>query len=106
MAVATISSVKKKAVPKRRKVTYGSVTVLADVPSKAEVEKNITEGKAMMERLLERLETPGIPSFVYEENVPYYWADPNKPSHLIRRLNDKEESGVYDVEKGEFVVCE
>ena len=102
---ATTSDSKKKATPKRRRITFGSVTVLSDIPSKAEVEKNIKEGQAAMKRLFERLllQPPGI-QLEFKKDVPYYRADPKNISRLIRTLNGKEESGVF--KKGKFVACQ
>ena len=107
MVIASSHILQKKKAPKRRKITFGSVTIAADAPpSKAEVKKTVAQGKAAITRLFERLQMPGIPDFEYQKDVPYFHADPNHPSRLIRRLNEKEESGVFDIKKNEFVVCE
>jgi len=103
MVVANTSGSKKKTAPKRRRITFGSVTVLSDIPSKAEVERNIAEGKNAWSWLFMRLKTPGV-HLEDKPGVPYYRADPKNISRLIRTLNGKEESGVF--KKGKFVACQ
>jgi len=39
-------------------MTFGSVTVEANAPSKAEIKRNVRAGKAVISGLLERIQTP------------------------------------------------
>jgi hypothetical protein len=98
------SATRKKAVskPRQRKVTFGSVTVLVDETPKAEKEKNIRKGQDVLVRLLEAIQTPGV-DLVFEKDVPYYHADPENPSRLIRVLNGEKEPVIF--KDGDFVVC-
>ena len=92
-----------KRTPKRRKITFGDVSIWCDTPSEAEVQKNASEGKAILMRLLEALQTPGV-DIEFKKDVPYFHAAPGRPGYLIRTLNGKEETVVF--KDGDFVVCE
>ena len=103
--MATTVSEKVESKPKPRKMTFGSTTVLIDVPTKAEADKNIKAGQEALARLFERLQTlPGI-ELTFAKDDPCYYADPENPSRLIRILNGKKERGVFSEEEGKFVVC-
>ena len=104
MAMEVIRKAEKKVVPRRKRVTFGSVTVLVDVPTKAEVEKNIKDGQEALARLLERIQSPGV-KLKFKKGVPNYYADPEDPSRLIRILDGKKERVVFSKEEGKFVVC-
>ena len=99
----TKSGLKTKGTPKRRKITFGDVSVWCDIPSEADVKRSASEGKAALLRLLEALKTPGV-DIEYKKDVPYFNAAPGRPGYLIRKLNGKEETVVY--KDGDFVVCE
>ncbi|MGV3552277.1 hypothetical protein [Rhizobium sp.] len=82
------------------KVTFGSVTVLADPVADEELARNIEIGRARISAGMTRLSKPG---FVLRKskNVPYYRADPNDPNVIIRELNgDTSRGRLVD---GEFV---
>ena len=102
MATRTQTGSRAKAAPRRRKIAFGSVTVVADIPPKSEIQKNIAEGKAAMLRLFECLKKPGV-QIEFQKDVPYFHADPENPFRLIRTLNGKQEPVVF--EGGRFVVC-
>ena len=104
MATDTTKKVNKRIAPRKKKVTFGSVTVLVDVPTKAEVQKNIKDGQEALARLLKRIQTPGV-KLEFKKGVPNYYADPENPSRLIRILNGKKERVVFSQEEGKFVVC-
>ena len=105
MAVEVARKVEKKTAPRQKRVTFGSVTVLVDVPTKAEVEKNIKDGQEALARLLERIQTPGV-KLKFKKGVPYYYADPEDPSRLIKVLDGKKERVVFSKKDNDFVVCE
>ena len=104
--MTTTVSEKMEAKPEPQKMTFGSTTVLVNVPTEAEVDKNIKAGQEALARLFERLQQlPGI-ELKFEKDDPCYYADPENPSRLIRILNGKKEHGVFSEEEGKFVVCE
>jgi len=104
MAVEVIRKVDKRTGSRRKRVTFGSVTVLVDTPTKAEIKKNIEDGQVALARLLERIQTPGV-KLKFKKGVPNYYADPEDPSRLIRILNGKKERVIFSEEEGKFVVC-
>ena len=102
MATETKTSSRAKVAPRRRRITFGSVTVLADIPPESEIKKNIAEGRDVLSRLFERLQKPGV-QIEFQKDVPYFHADPENPSRLIRTLNGNQEPVIF--EGGRFVVC-
>jgi len=99
----TKTSLRAKVAPRRKKITFGDVSIWCDVPSEADVKRNASEGKAVFLRLLKALQTPGV-DLEFKRDVPYFHAAPGKPGYLIRTLNGNEETVV--LKNGEFVVCE
>ncbi len=85
----------KKAGGKTRNVTFGSVTVRAVVPEKAEVARNVATGQHALERVRQKIIKPGV-RVVSRRNVPFYHVDPDQPDQVIRKLDGK-------IERGRFV---
>ena len=84
-----------------RKVTFGSVTVMVRPPTKAEVQRNVEQSTAALERALKRLVRPGIRLYP-KRGVPLYWGDDNHPGKFVRLLDGKHDLGI--LENGEFKV--
>lgn len=84
-----------------RKVTFGSVSVMVRRPTKAEVQRNVEQSTAALERMLKRLLRPGFRLYP-KRDVPYFWADENHPDKIVRLLNGKQQLGI--LENGEFKV--
>lgn len=80
-------------------IKFGSVTVVADPPTKSEIKRNIKAGQRALARALNAIVTPGV-NVNLPSGVPLYRADSEKRGYIIRELNGKRESGV--VENGKF----
>ncbi|WP_137752255.1 hypothetical protein [Sphingopyxis sp. L1A2A] len=85
----------KKSVGKTRSVTFGSVTVRAAVPPKAQVAANVALGQSALKRARMKIIKPGV-RISPRKDVPLYHVDADKPEEVIRKLDGK-------VERGHFV---
>lgn len=87
-----------------KKIRFGSVTIetTAAAPSKATIRRNIKASQEALARVLPRLLKPGV-DLPLVKDVPYFWADPERPGKLIRELNGKQESGIF--KDGKFRKC-
>jgi len=92
--------------PQRKTITYGSITIVCDPPDEEQIKKNIAESQRVLERAIEWAFThkPGV-DIEFKKDVPYYHADPDNLSLVIRTLNGKQEKGYYSFEDKKFVVC-
>lgn len=71
-------------------VTCGSTTVVVPKPSEEQIQQGIREGRVMLEKLLIRLQKPGI-KLPERPDVPVYFNDPTDPWRMIRKWRGKYE---------------
>lgn len=76
------------------RVRFGSVTVEAPPPTKAEVRRNVLSGQSALERATSRMLKPGV-VLAQNHGVPVYHADPLVPGRLVRELNGTSQSGTF-----------
>jgi hypothetical protein len=82
-------------------ITFGDVTITAQRPSEAEIQRNVEASTRALKRALPRLLRPGVRIYA-KKDVPLYWADPDNPeTGFIRKLNGKLQRGVLD-DDGQF----
>ena len=81
------------------KVKFGDVVVTTRKPSKAELQQNVDFSSAALARANAGLVRPGIRIYP-KKDVPLYFADPDNPGGIIRKLNGTLQRGV--VEDGQF----
>jgi hypothetical protein len=75
-------------------VKFGDVTITAQRPSEAEIQRNVEAGWAGLARALPRLARPGVRIYA-KKDVPLYWCDDDDPNIFIRKLNGKIQRGVF-----------
>jgi hypothetical protein len=77
-------------------IRFGDVTITAQRPSEAEIQRNVEASTRALKRALPRLLRPGVRIYA-KKDVPLYWADPDSPAEgFIRKLNGKLQRGVLD----------
>lgn len=76
------------------KVRFGSVTVEAKAPAKAEVRRNVVTGQFALERATSKMLKPGV-VLAQVHDVPVYRADPRVPGRLVRELNGTSQPGTF-----------
>jgi hypothetical protein len=82
-------------------ITFGDVTITAQRPSEADIQRNVEASTRALQRALPRLLRPGVRIYA-KKDVPLYWADEENPDEgMIRKLNGKVQRGVMD-EDGRF----
>jgi hypothetical protein len=91
----------KTAAPRRRKITFGDITIYAPPPTAETLRKNLEHSAMALKGLVEALLNPGI-RMRREKDIPLYYADDNYPGKFVRELNGKKEIGV--LEGSTFVV--
>ena len=88
---------------KVRTVKFGTVTIESvTLPDAAVVRSNIQLGNTAFERVAATIVQPGL-HLDDKADVPMYSADPDDPSRLVRRMNDKRERG--HLRSGKFVIA-
>ncbi|MDF8335738.1 MULTISPECIES: hypothetical protein [Novosphingobium] len=70
------------------KVKFGSVTISGNKPSAGLVKKNIERSTAALERVVKRLERPGV-DIRAKKDVPQFSVADGEPGVFIRRLNGR-----------------
>jgi hypothetical protein len=80
-------------------IKFGDVTITAQRPNDAEIQRNVEAGWAGLARALPRLVRPGVRIYP-KKDVPLYSCDPDDPNIFIRKLNGKTQRGVF--EDGQF----
>jgi hypothetical protein len=70
------------------KVKFGSVTISGSKPSAGLVKKNIERSTAALERVVKRLERPGV-DIRAKRDVPQFSVADGEPGVFIRRLNGR-----------------
>jgi hypothetical protein len=80
-------------------VRFGDVTITAQRPSDADIERNVEAGGAGLARALPRLARAGVRIYP-KKDVPLYWCDADDPTVFIRKLNGRTQRGVF--EDGQF----
>lgn len=85
-----------------RTVRFGAVTVEVIPATRTEKDRNIREGQVVLTKLLKRIQKPGV-KLSLKKDVPIYYADPDDPRYLLRRLRNTTERVRYS--DGDFVVC-
>jgi hypothetical protein len=89
----------------RETVKFGDVTIIAQRPSDAEIQRNVEASTAALKRALPAFLRPGVRIYP-KKDVPLFWADEDNPGEgFIRKLNGKIERGVLD-EDGQFKVID
>ena len=83
-----------KAGGKRRTLRFGSARVIAERPSKADIQSRVEESRLALAGLAARLIKPGV-RIRKVKGVPLFYADPQHPDRLIRELDGKRESGAF-----------
>lgn len=86
------------------KVTFGSVTVTADRVVKAELSRNVDLGQFALKNIAESLAKPGVKVPKKSKTIPLFHADPANPRRVVRILDGKKETGVF--ENGQFKAAE
>jgi hypothetical protein len=82
-------------------IKFGDVTITAQRPSDAEIQRNVEASTAALKRALPAFLRPGVRIYP-KKDVPLFWADEDNPGEgVIRKLNGKIERGVVD-EDGQF----
>jgi hypothetical protein len=76
------------------KIRFGSVTVEAKSPAKAEVRRNVMTGQFALERATSKMLKPGV-VLAQSHGVPVYHADPRVPGRLVRELNGTSQPGTF-----------
>ncbi len=64
-------------------VSFGAVSIKVDVPSLAQVGKNIKSGQQALKRAGKRLAGKGV-KLGHPDNIPLFYADPTDPDLIIR----------------------
>ena len=89
----------------RETIKFGDVTITAQPPSEAEIQRNVQASTAALKRALPAFLRPGVRIYP-KKDVPLFWADEDNPGEgFIRKLNGKIERGVLD-EDGQFKVID
>ena len=74
------------------KVKFGSVTISGSKPSARLVEINVERSTAALERVVKRLERPGV-DIRAKKDVPQFSVADGEPGVFIRRLNGRVNRG-------------
>jgi hypothetical protein len=82
-------------------VRFGSVEIRAARPARAEVERNIEQGRAALARATATLTRPGV-KLKRTKGIALYAIDPERPDQLIRTIDGRSDRGVF--ENGQFKV--
>jgi hypothetical protein len=69
-------------------VKFGSVTIIGNQPSASSVKKNIERSTAALERVVKRLDRPGV-DIRAKKDVPLFSVAEGEPGVFIRRLNGR-----------------
>lgn len=80
-------------------VTFGSVTVMVELPSAEVINQNIRDGQLAFTRAKNALITKGVKLDV-QKGTPLYQAHPNNPEFLLRNIDGEIEQGI--LENGQF----
>ncbi len=81
-------------------IKFGDVVIKARRPGEADIRRSAEESTAALQRAFDRLRRPGVRIYP-KKDVPLYWADPDNPDGIIRKLNGKIQHGVM-LEDGQF----
>ena len=84
-------------------VTFGSVTVMVELPSAEVINQNIRDGQLAFARARNAFITKGVKLDV-PKGTPLYQANPNNPKFLLRNIDGKIDQGVF--EDGQFKVTD
>lgn len=83
-------------------VTFGSVTVMVELPSAEVIDQYIRDGQLAFARARKAFITKGVKLNV-RKGTPLYQAHPNNPKFLLRNIDGKIEQGIF--EEGQFKVA-
>ncbi len=84
-------------------VTFGSVTVMVELPSAEVIKQNIRDGQLAFARARKAFITKGVKLDV-PKGTPLYQAHSNNPKFLLRNIDGKVEQGI--LENGKFKVTD
>ena len=82
-------------------VTFGSVTVMVELPSAEVIKKNIRDGQLAFARARKAFITKGVKLNV-RKGTALYQAHPNNPKFLLRNIDGEIDQGIF--EDGKFKI--
>ena len=78
-----------------RKVRFGAVTVTLGALDRTVENRNILQGQKALKRASTSLRKPGV-ALPRKKGVPRFHSDPKSPGRVVRVMNGKTSSGVFD----------
>jgi hypothetical protein len=93
--IADLVREKVRRIRKGATVRYGSASMKWGAGQETALVDNILRGQQALKKAKKKVVKPGV-ALRARKDVPMFFADPSNPKRLIRELNGKRETGVFE----------